>query len=385
MQSRHNIIYTLLFYFSFFAFTPGELKLLKYVTIVILLGYVLKNNVFHIRQFKKLNTIIFVFSSVVLLSGIVGDLKYGHYDWHVNVTSSILLVFQVITVFGYVETLINKNLQTVFIKQMIQVLGLMLVINDLEILFRVKGLVDEPDVTFFLGSKFGVSYSHLLFCALLFSYKKIPIAGKIILLLFCVFISRLVFCSTGLIGAFSFIIFFLFEKIGGRLLYKRIIFLGSIILSISFAFVIIFVMSTPWFIAFVEKLGESPTLTGRTNIYIHLVDIIAGSPFLGFGNGNSQMYVMYYTEVGNAQNGMLADVVDWGIVGTLFFLMIPLRILKQSKYNRYSYPLLCMLYTYVIAGMVEVTMAIRFILALSLFLLLSGYMEDNQTKIIRRK
>lgn len=385
MQSRHNFIYTLLFYFSFFAFTPGDLKLLKYVTIVILLSYVLKNNVFHIRQFKKLNTIIFVFSSVVLLSGIVGDLKYGHYDWHVNVTSSILLVFQVITVFGYVETLINKNLQTVFIKQMIQVLGLMLVINDLEILFRVKGLVDEPDVTFFLGSKFGVSYSHILFCALLFSYKKIPIVGKIILLLFCVFISKLVFCSTGLIGAFSFIILLLFEKIGGHLLYKRIFFGGSIILSISFAFIIIFVMSTPWFIAFVEKFGESPTLTGRTNIYIHLVDIIAGSPFLGYGNGNSQMYVMYYTEVGNAQNGMLADVVDWGIVGTLFFLIIPLRILKQSKYNRYSYPLLCILYTYVIAGMVEVTMAIRFILALSLFLLSSGYMEDNQTKIIRRK
>ena len=95
----------------------------------------------------------------------------------------------------------------------------------------------------------------------------------------------------------------------------------------------------------------------------------------------SVVYGKYYTEIGNAQNGMLADVVDWGIVGTMFFLLIPMGILKHSKYNRCSFPLLCMLYTYIIAGMVDVTMAIRFILALSLFMLLSGYsVEDGQTK-----
>ena len=378
MHNQHNIIFTILFFFSFFAYVPGEMKMLQYVTIVILLFHVLIKGSFPLRKFRKLNTALFVFLSIVLISGIVGDIKYGHYAWHVNVTSSILFVFQVLTLFGHVEYVISKNLQTIFIKQLIQILGLFLIINDLHIFLNIKNIYDVPDNLFFLGSKFGVSYSHLLFCALLFTYNTFSMIWKIVLLLFCAFISKIVFCSTGLIGSFSFIVLYLFEKIGGKLLYKRFVFLMSIIASVCFSFVIILIMSSPWFLSFMEMLGESSILTGRTNIYIHLADIISASPFFGYGNGNSQMYVIYYTDVGNAQNGILADIVDWGIIGTISFLSIPYGLLKNTKYSRYSYPLLCLLYTYIIVGMVEITMGVRFIAALSLFLLPSVYFVDDR-------
>lgn len=356
---------------------PDGIKVLKYATIGFLFTHLLINKVFCLRQFKKLNYSIFLFSFIVLLSGFVGDIKYGHYDWHVGITSSMFFIIQTLTVFGYVEYVISKNLQTVFIKQLILVFGLFLMITDLGIFININNIYDVPDNIFFMGSKFGVSYSHILFCALLFTYKKYSIIWKIALLLFCVFISRIVYCSTGLIGAISFLLLYLFEKFGGKLLYKRYIFFLSIVVSACFAFVIILIMESPLYLALMEKLGETTTMTGRTIVYKHLADIIADSPFLGYGNGNGVMYVIYCTGVGNAQNGILTDIVDWGIIGTLSLLLIPYGILKFAKYSRYSYPLLCILYVYIIAGMVEITMGIRFITALSLFMLPSVYFVDN--------
>lgn len=377
MHNQHNIIYTILYFFSFFAYVPGEIKMLQYVAVVILLYHVLIKGSFSLQKFRKLNTAIFVFLSIVLISGIVGDIKYGHYAWHVSVTSSILFVFQVLTLFGYVEYVISKNLQTIFIKQLIKILGLFLIINDLDVFLNIKNIYDVPDNTFLLGSKFGVSYSHILFCALLFTYNNFSLIWKIAFILFCAFISKIIYCSTGLIGALFFILLCLFERFGGKLLYKRSVFILSIVVSACFAFAIMFIMASSWYLSFIEMLGESSALTGRTIIYKHLADIIADSPFLGYGNGNSQMYVIYYTDVGNAQNGILADIVDWGIIGTVSFLSIPFGILKFTKYSRYSYPLLCLLYTYIIVGMVEITMGIRFITALSLFLLPSVYSVDD--------
>lgn len=362
---------TICFYVSVFVSMPDEWKLLKYICVLYLLLFVLSHKILSHREYRRLNFFLYSFVLIVLLSGILGDIKYGHYPWHVNVTSSFLLATQVLALFGYVEYVISRNLQRVFVRQLLTIICVCIIIADIKILFNLNSIIDSTSVNYIVGNKFDLCYSHIVFCALLLAYRRIPFIGIIVILSFCAVLSKLIYCTTGFIGALFFLFLILFENLFKKLLYKRLVLYTCVLLSVIFALLIGIIVNMEWIDRILYMLGESSTMNGRTIIYTQLAEIINGDPYFGYGNGNHQNYVEYYTEIGNAQNGILADIINWGVVGTFIFLMIPWGILGKSHYNRVNYPLLCLLYTFVILATVEVTMGTWFLSALSLFLLAS--------------
>lgn len=383
-SKNHNIINTACFIIAGFINFVPELKFIKYICIVYLLLFIVSKGVFSDKRFRVLNSIVFAFSLIVLLSGYISDKRFGDFDWHVNITSSILFVFQTIVLLGYAEFLLRFNQYKSFIKQFLVLWGGCLLLSDVYILANLSRIQDDTASIYLIGNKFIISYGHILFCALFFSLKESHFLIKSILIIFCIFISKKVYCTTGIIGALSFFFLVIYRSIIGKYLYKRTVFYTCIILSVCFALFISVIQETAWFESFMDMLGETKTMSGRTGIYLLLAEIIEKSPYWGYGNGNSQTYVEYYTNIGNAQNGLLADVVDWGMIGTCFFLMIPYAILGKTKYSHQSYPIICFLYMYIVVAMVEVTMNIKFIAGISLLMLFSdigiskgGKLESN--------
>lgn len=381
MKNRHNIIYTLCFYISSFVYLHNEWKLIKYACVIYLLFFILSRKVLLLREYRRLNVILCVFSLVVIISGVLSDMKYGHFVWHVDVTSSILLTTQVIVLFGYVEYIISHGLQRLFVRQFMNILGICLIIADFGIFYNLNNIIDSTEVNYVVGNKFALSYSHILFCAILFSYRQFSQLISVALISYCAIISKLVYCTTGLIGAVVFIILVLGRNTFGRLLYKRIFLYLCMLGSVFFALFISVIQNMEWYNNFLSLIGESSSINGRSTIYAQLVDIINGDPFWGYGNGNQQNYVEYYTGIGNAQNGILSNIINWGFIGTFMFMMIPWFIFGMCKNRHSNYFLLCLLYMFIIVATVEVTMSLWFLSALSLFLLMSNYLKNTILKV----
>lgn len=180
------------------------------------------------------------------------------------------------------------------------------------------------------------------------------------------------YCSTGIIGTFAFFVFYIGKKYLKKLLYKPSILILSIIMSSLFAIFVDIILSLPFFQSILVALGESPSLTGRTVIYANILDIILQRPLLGYGNANNSSYVFYYTGIGNAQNGLLADIVDWGFIGTILFIILITIVTKMCINKEVGYYILCFIYMYIVTAMVEITMGGKFIVALSILLVASN-------------
>lgn len=372
-----SFLLTLLYFVSIFVYFIDELKFFKFGSVVILLIFVIYQNVFFNNKFRILNIFIIVFVSMVIISGLISEIELGKYQWHISFFSSLLLACQTIACFGYTEYVLMTGQSKRFLSDLTIILGLCLLISDIYIYSILPSIVEEPIACYFIGNKFIISYYHILFFALCGTIFELSKVIAFLLFIYCLLISKIVYCSTGIIGALAFYILYIGRKYFKLILYNPFFFFLAIILSSCFAIFVTFVIALPMFQSMLEFLGESPSLTGRTGIYAHIIDIIAERPLLGLGNANNTSYVQYYTGIGNAQNGLIADIIDWGLIGVTFFLIMVISVISSCKNRERSYCLLCFLYMYIVTGMVEITMGGKFIVALSVFLVASHYRHSS--------
>lgn len=378
---RSSFFLTLLYFFSIFFYFSDDLKIIKFTSVAVLVLFVIYQEFFLYQKFKRLNVVILTFSFIVLLSGYLSEKDFGHFKWHISVFSSILLSLQTIASFGYVEYIIINKKGITFLKELTLILGVCLFVTDIYLLVIFDQIVEEPTI-YFIGNKFIISYYHILLFALIGTLYKISLGTEIFLSVLCVLISKIVYCSTGIIGSLSFCIFYFGRKYFSNLFFKPAFFIFCIILSSCFAIFVDIFINSPLFLSVLEFLGESPSLTGRTVIYAQILDIISARPLLGYGNANNSSYVLYYTEIGNAQNGFLADIVDWGLVGAVLFLILVVQVLIMCKNKTYGYNIICFLYMYIVTAMVEVTMGGKFIVAMSILLVASNIKDRRKTMMM---
>jgi exopolysaccharide production protein ExoQ len=86
--------------------------------------------------------------------------------------------------------------------------------------------------------------------------------------------------------------------------------------------------------SFLKAIGKDPTLTGRTDLWPHLIPYISQRPLLGWGFfafwsivnpvGND-LYLLLGWHVAHAHNGLLEMLLEVGIVGTIFFVFLLTR------------------------------------------------------------
>jgi O-antigen ligase len=85
---------------------------------------------------------------------------------------------------------------------------------------------------------------------------------------------------------------------------------------------------------FLEALGKDPTLTGRTDLWPHVIDAILEEPLFGWGFDGfwfpsnpaaARIYRALTWGPANAHNGLLELLLQLGVFGTALFMTVMLR------------------------------------------------------------
>lgn len=231
-------------------------------------------------------------------------------------------------------------------------------------------------ITYLFGNKFMVAYLHMQTLGILAEYATLSrklnnIKVYFALLSYAIYgmaICSYVNCATGIVGNLVVVTLLLLpisdtiKKTLSKpltmmvvLLIANVLLIGSdVLLQIPFIQNLI-----------TGVLHKDLTLTGRFRIYAMLPDLFKNSFIIGYGY-NSDIFAGLIG-YGNAQNGILQYVLDCGIVGaiTLIINWISSVICIKNK-ERFSWPMICVIYGFIICSLVEVCFKLNFILVLSI-------------------
>lgn len=248
----------------------------------------------------------------------------------------------------------------------------------------IQGTSPEgTSVEYVFGSKFTASYLFVLFASLIYMVHYNTIQRNwesklyyLMLALAVMLLCKHLYCTTAFLASALLVIAPLVPRKLRDFLMKP-----STILAVMIIFAVIPLMidpilenSTVQYIL-TEVLGESVTLTGRKKIYAALPGIITGNLFLGHGYGNE--VVRDVVSFGNAQNGLLQHLVDYGLIGTVLFLILVYRCVSHSSKKRRYWPVYVLAYTMIVSSIVEISYNFTFFLAI--FILRSA--EGNRKRL----
>lgn len=293
--------------------------------------------------------------------------------------------------------LINKSVSTnqftIIKKCIVFSLGSFVLINDVMLylfpeLAKIFG--GEWWTSFFLGSKFDVGYLHLFFIAALFStffqeksYRKNILL--IALLILTVYSTLFVDCNTGIISVGLFAIFILCSRKIYNFFIKPQVFCGVLLSSLVFVVAYsIFLNSRLVKFLVQDVFNRDLSLTGRTTIYKLLQTVMTNNIWTGYGYGIDYTVSKALFNYDNTQNGLMEWILQIGIIGTVFLIIllyvIFFRIAKAKPSNKII-PILAFIYVLTVIAMVEISLDLFYFMAIGL---LYGMALDEE-KYIKQK
>lgn len=231
-------------------------------------------------------------------------------------------------------------------------------------------------ITYLFGNKFMVAYFHMQTLGILAEYAALSSKLNNIKVYFALLsygiygiaICSYVNCATGIVGnlvVVSLLLIPISDTIKKTLskpltmmivlLIANVLLLGSdVLLQITFVQNLI-----------IGVLHKDLTLTGRFRIYAMLPDLFRNNFIIGYGY-NSDIFAGLIG-YGNAQNGILQYVLDCGIVGAITLIINWISSVTCIKNKeRFSWPMICVIYGFIICSLVEVCFKLNFILILSI-------------------
>ena len=118
----------------------------------------------------------------------------------------------------------------------------------------------------------------------------------------------------------------------------------------------------------INVLHEDLTLTGRMNIYNEISNILLEHKWLGYGYGKSYDIIMSRIGYADSQNALMECIINYGIVGTGVLLLIFYFSIKLSNGNERKFYIMIYLYAMVVMGVVEITINLLFMFAVSMMI-----------------
>lgn len=238
---------------------------------------------------------------------------------------------------------------------------------------------NSNEIAYMFGNKFTSTYLFILLVALNgathnIEQKRNKVKFYILATLSVVF-SLYVGCATATV---SIVLIMLLTILPERI--KELLVDGKVIVIIMiFTALIVFVFETVLKIEFVNDIvagffNKSYTITGRIEIYNHyLKDIIMNKFWFGYGYNNGRM--MQLTGVfANAQNGLLEQFVNYGLLGTGALLFTVYYCYKNTMKTTTVFYISIVIYGMVFASVVEVSINWFFLLGICL---VRWYKPDN--------
>lgn len=266
------------------------------------------------------------------------------------------------------------------------------VIGDLCILFTGgKGVGSNGALTIYLvGSKFTLSYIHMFLLSLFldqnYFIKNIKIRKWVfwVLFLYTLTLTRIISCATGTIGCLTIGIIVFFIRKRNKVcefLSKPIVF---VLIFIGSTFLLVgtdLLLNNKFFYDIFRTYSHTTKLlSGRLDMYYVAINAIYKRP--AFGYGINSTIVEDVLTWGNAQNGLLKMLLDYGIIGTISFLAVCFHSFSSSNKSDYrtSYPIMAFIYGMAICSMVEINLSAYFFLSLSLLWNSKIYTDKEPTQ-----
>lgn len=278
----------------------------------------------------------------------------------------------------FIERLSKAKKVHIFLKTLLICIGTLLIFVDIDAMRHVV-ILDSIE-GYLIGNKFSVCYLNLYFCTFYYMlHPSLNKSQKYLLLLF-LFIFLIVSihtqCSTTVMAAMVFFILVFWGH--GKI--KRVLSSPLTIFFTLFVCDVVFFFGTTWFLQYpmvqdfiVNVLHEDLTLTGRLNIYLNIQDAFDGSPWIGYGVGNSNIISRMYTGALDSQNGLVDLFIQVGIIGLVFYLLSIYHLVKQVKGKVDTiYPMIVFIYSIFAISMVEIPFGQKFLLITFLLLTKEG-------------
>lgn len=359
-----------------FHFEAGQTTRFRmYVGIIIMVYLVLRGS---LRNIAYQGGILF-YSFAIFIAGIT---NYGITS---DLASTILMIIVIYDIIGMQCRFTRKYGFEELINKLFYISLFFVFLNDISI-FLISGDTLSDSVRYFSGNKFAVSFIHMLFISLLecrmVLKNKTIFDNKIFFVIIAgynIFICWLIECSTGIIGCIA-IFIFLFFKNSLKMKFKNPVFFVLLLTILNYLFLgTSFLLNNAIVKRIISMMGEDTTLTGRTDIYLYLPEIISRKPFLGYGDNTT--IVSDIVGYGNAQNGILHIAVQFGIIGVLAFIVMCYSALKKININNinYIFAICCFIYSALICSLVEICFSYNFIFAISIINVLR-FVEDGSIK-----
>ena len=242
----------------------------------------------------------------------------------------------------------------------------------------------QSDTEYLFGDKFATAYLHMFVMALGLLRRNISLYKvKDLLIYSALFIDCMLSgihtkCSTGTIGFVLVVVFWVLCTKFSNVFLTKTISIVLIIFSFAYSFIYSRILQTPAVIFFIENiLHKDISMTGRTGIFQILPAVISKKPLWGYGYGVSYEVLSRYIHgnIPNTQNAVAEWLLYGGIcvvISVLIFIFYGLKNIGNCSDNIYI-PLVCMIYSYIVIGSVEVTFGKTFF---AIVLLVYGFTTE---------
>ena len=366
---------------------------IQYLLLVVVGVFLLTRfKVFKRNPFKKINSCMFLYLALVLLSGYMN--RGLNIERQVLMTA-ILFSVKVVEVFFMFELFAINGKQKQLISTLFILTAFYCVISDIVLLVKPTLHIQEG-MYYLIGNKFELSYLHLQMIVLYLQMKKnmrIGIISRkiseniafISLSILSLFICLQIDCSTGVMGIVLLIIFYYLNIDKKKIFGKPIIFL--VVLLISCGVLLLFsniITFEPVRYLVEDVLHKDITLTGRMQIYSSLDTIFNGHLLFGYGLGSSFEVVMHIIGAPNTQNGLLEIILEQGIFSLALLMILIYKVFKYESKSIESNYLVLMIYLYAVFASIEITLSLSFITWLALFLV-SKYQKGEYVRISTKR
>lgn len=297
-----------------------------------------------------------------------------------RLVNAVVTGYSYVSVFFILSLLAKRYGVKTIINDLFKVILLFALIEDAALFFtRGNGIGSTPYVKYYiLGNKFFVSYTHLFLLALFLAhdsnFKNERTRKRVfwLLLLYSAFVCYRVNCNTGIAGCIAIGIMGLFIDRKSKvcvLLSKPAVFVG-VFVGLSFLLVTTNVILGNAFFQqiFMDLSHTNKILTGRVEMYHIALAAVYNRPILGYGINST--IVSDTLTWGNAQNGLLKMMLDYGLIGTISFLIVCWNAFSHKEYDSEdalsAYSIIAFLYAMAFCSMVEINISGYFFMALAI-------------------
>ena len=338
-------------------------------------------------KFKCYMNFIFLMSLFMIVSSVSGYVDRT--TKLINIANSILYVICINCIWLVCKYCKEKNCLQLLIRDLFYIDSIYCVLSLIS-MFVFGHSANGTEIMYIFGSKFMTSY-YFIFWITLFrirNQEKIDNNGiykfyYFLLVILVLYICKWLYCTTAMVATlFLFIEQFIPKRLK-VILFNR----ASIITSVLLAGMIPICINTVLANKnvqhiIVDILHKSSNITGRKVVFVNLIgNVIKKRPWFGYGYGNSAVHQLINENIDNAQNGLMEQIVNYGVIGgILFCIMIFMSMPSAYKGNKQN-ALYTALYVMIICSIVEISYNFIFYF----IIILIANFNDNSNRVYGNK